>query len=84
MYLFGFLYKRKGHGSMIISSPLAKSVWLERLVGEDGLMAKEIVNIVSENAYEINIKSTTPKKPVSMRMLYAGEIINTTHVATVK
>ena len=36
MYLFGFLYKRKGHGSMIISSLLDKSAWLERLGGEDG------------------------------------------------
>ena len=60
MYLFGFLYKR--NASTIICSPLDKSAWLEKIGGEDCLMGKEIIDIVTENAYEINIKSTTPKK----------------------
>ena len=71
MYLFGFLYKR--NASTIICSPLDKSAWLEKIGGEDCLMGKEIIDIVTENAYEINIKSTTPKKPVSMREIYNGK-----------
>ena len=71
MYLFGFLYKR--NASTIICSPLDKSAWLEKIGGEDCLMGKEIIDIVTENAYEINIKSTTPKKPVSMREIYSGK-----------
>jgi DNA replication protein DnaC len=69
MYLFGFLYKR--NASTIICSPLDKSAWLEKIGGEDCLMGKEIIYLVTENAYEFNIQSTTPKKPVSMRKIYA-------------
>jgi DNA replication protein DnaC len=69
MYLFGFLYKR--NASTIICSPLDKSAWLKKIGGEDCLMGKEIIYLVTENAYEFNIQSTTPKKPVSMRKIYA-------------
>lgn len=69
MYLSGFLYKR--NASTIICSPLDKSTWLEKIGGEDCLMGKEIIDLVTKNAYEINIKSTTPKKAVSMRKIYA-------------
>ena len=71
MYLFGFLYKR--NASTIICSSLDKSDWLGKIGGEDCLMGKEIINLVTENAYEINIQSTTPKKPVSMREIYSGK-----------
>ena len=71
MYLFGFLYKR--NTSTIICSPLDKSAWLKKIGGEDCLMGKEIIDIVTENTYEINIQSTTPKKHVSMREIYAGK-----------
>ena len=69
MYLFGFLYKR--NTSTIICSPLDKNAWLEKIGGEDCLMGKEIISLVTDNAYEINIKSKKPGRPVSMRKIYA-------------